>query len=266
MFPLRSPFFSPRCGSYSPHNLVIQTDGSVAFPLCKDICGVLANWSLCDYTFLFGRTSLFKFFRSSPRYAVSSPLISAAAPTSCHFSSSTLALFSPMSFLLSQTLWQKLSFFFFYQATMDGHLFLPGNDAANESTRRGVLFLQSHVVSLLQPLVSTVLFRTEGVPSHLNSFVTIFFGLQWGTWASSFVPSPVFAATDTAFCYALISLELAESSILHAEPAIIRSRTHFHSALSSYGLFAPRALVVLCLYDLWSRPWASMVFRHAPIH
>ena len=44
-----------------------------------------------------------------------------------------------------------------------------------------------------------------------------------------------------------------------------------HSALSSYGLFAPLAIWPLSLYNLWSRHWAdaqlwgSMVFRHVPI-
>ena len=45
--------------SFSPHDLVLWTDGSVPFPFGKGGSGVLANCSLCGHSFLFGRPSFF---------------------------------------------------------------------------------------------------------------------------------------------------------------------------------------------------------------
>ena len=55
--------------------------------------------------------------------------------------------------------------------------------------------------------------------------------------------SLVFAATVTSFFWVLISLGLAELRILPVAPVDTRPRTpSSHSALSSYGLFAPLTL------------------------
>ena len=85
------------------------------------------------------------------------------------------------------------------------------------------------VVSLLLSLVSTLLFsRTGGVPSHLNSLAHRFPRFPPRNLCSLVVLavfSLVYAATDTAFFWVLISLGSAESKILSAAPADPRLRT-----------------------------------------
>ena len=75
----------------------------------------------------------------------------------------TLVLSSPPSFLLSQTLWQiwqeliSLSFCFIRLQCVPGHLFLPGNDAADELARRGALLAFSAIPCSLSPLFSRLI-------------------------------------------------------------------------------------------------------------
>ena len=137
---------------------------------------------------------------------------------------------------------------------------------------------QSLVVSLLLSLVSTlVLSRTGGVLSHLN-FLTHRFP-QFSPRNLCFlvtlaVFSLVYAATDTAYFYVLISLELEELRIL---PAALED-SHPRTSISSFCtvqlpiLCATHSLATLCL-STTSGPgpgefpgfWGSMVFHHALI-
>ena len=98
--------------------------------------------------------------------------------------------------------------------------------------------LQSLVVSLLLSLVSILLFsRTGGVLSHLNSSTHRFHRFPT---RCSFVTlaafSLVFAATDTAYCY------LSRIGIIKIFSCSAYGNLSSHSALSSYGLFAPLTL------------------------
>ena len=85
--------------------------------------------------------------------------------------------------------------------------------------------------------------------------------------------SLVLTATDTAFCYTLISLELAESRILQAAPVITRPRTLLipFCTVQLRTLCAARSLVTLCILTSGPGPgkllgvWPSMVFRQGPI-
>ena len=112
----------------------------------------------------------------------------------------------------------------------------------------GVRYLrppQSLVVSLLLYLVFTFVFsRTGGVLCLPNILTRRFPRFPLRNLCSLVmldVSSLVFAAMDTAFFQALTSLGLAELRTLLAAPVDIRPRTS-HSALSSYGLFAPLTL------------------------
>ena len=160
-------------------------------------------------------------------------------------------LSSPLFFLLPKTLWQiwqklpSLSLISGYNGYPNTHLSLGTTRLISWPAKSGFSCLgQSIVNSLFLPLVSTLVFsRTGSVLFHLNSLTH---ELPWFllrnlcSLVTLAVCSFVFAATDTAFCKALISLELAELRILHAAPA--DSFRTLHSALFSYRLFAPLAL------------------------
>ena len=108
------------------------------------------------------------------------------------------------------------------------------------STLRQVQYVQVSVVSTL------FFTRTQGILSHVNCSTPMFPRFPQKNLYSLVthaVCSLVFAATDTAYCSAHISLGLAESRILLAAPADTRARNlSSHFALPSYELFAPLAL------------------------
>ena len=137
---------------------------------------------------------------------------------------------------------------------------------------------QSLVVSFLFFLISPLFyFQTGGVLSHLSSLTHRFPRLPTRNLCSLVmlaVLSLVYAATDTAFCKALISLGLAESRILPAAPADTRPRTSLISfcTVQLRTLCASHSLATFCL-STRSDPgpgklpgfWGSMVSRHDPI-
>ena len=138
--------------------------------------------------------------------------------------------------------------------------------------------LQFLVVSLLLSLVSTLAFsRTGGVPSHLNSSTYRFPRFPPRNLCSLVtlaVLSLVYAATDTAFCYVLISLGSAESRILPGAPVDTRPRTSLISfcTVQQRTLCIAHSLATLCLsttsgpgHGELSGFWGSMVFCHVPI-
>ena len=103
------------------------------------------------------------------------------------------------SFLLPQTLWQKLSSFFSCFIRLQWvprHSFLPRNDAADELARRGALLAPSAIPCSLSPLISRI---------H-SSLV----GLE-------------------AYCHILISLGLAELRIFPVAPVDTHPRTRLIS-------------------------------------
>ena len=136
--------------------------------------------------------------------------------------------------------------------------------------------LQCLVVSLLLSLVSTLVFsRTGGVLSHRNSLTHRFPRFPLRNLCSLVMLAVffvVFAATDTAYCQALVSLGLAEFFL--AAPVDTRPRTPLISfcTVQLRTLYAAHSLATLCLSttsasgpEKFPGFWGSMVFRHVPI-
>ena len=123
----------------------------------------------------------------------------------------TLVLFSPPSFLSSQTLRQicqelsSLSFCSIKLQWVPEHSFLPGNNTADELARRGALLAPSAIPCGVSPVISRTHFsQTGGVLSHLNSLTHRFprfppRNLCYLVMLAVFSLS-LYAPTDTAFC------------------------------------------------------------------
>ena len=146
---------------------------AVPFPFGKGGSCVLANCSLCgaEATLSFLAGLLCASFSAETCAILHALCWSRQHQQVCHFSSFLLlsdsrsvlaALSSPPSYLLSQTLWQiwqELSSLSFYSTRLQwvpGHLFLPGNDTADELARRGALLTPSAIPSSLPPLISLI--------------------------------------------------------------------------------------------------------------
>ena len=140
--------------SLPPHDLVLWTDGSVPFPFGKGGFGVLANCSLCgtETTLSFSAGPVCSSFFAETCAILHALRWSRQHQQVCHFSSllllcdsrSVLAtLFSPPPFLLSQTLWQIWQELSSLSSCSIRLQCVPGNDAADELARRGVLLAPS---------------------------------------------------------------------------------------------------------------------------
>ena len=205
---LCSPSHLPRCGSrlpcvFFPHDLVLWTDGSVLFSLGRGGSGILAICSLCgtETTFSFSEDPVCLSFSAEACAILHALCWSGKHQQICHFSYLTLFLFSPQSFLLSQTLWQELSSLSSCSIRLQwvpGHSFLPGNDATDELARRGALLAPSATPGSFSRIHFS---QTGGVLSHSN-FLTRRFPRFPPRNLCSFVTLNVFflvfAATDTA--------------------------------------------------------------------
>ena len=138
----------------SLYDLMLWTDGSVPFPFGKDGSDVLANCSFCGTEDFFSFTTglVCSSFSAQACTIQQAFCCYRQHQQICHYSSLFLlsnsrsaltTVSSPPFFLLPQSLWQilqGLSSLFscsIRQQWVPGHLFLPGNDAANELVRRG---------------------------------------------------------------------------------------------------------------------------------
>ena len=195
----------------------------------------------------------------------------------CHFSSLLLSdshsvlttLSSPPSFLLSQTLWhmwQELSSLSSCSIRLQSvpvHSFLPGNDAADELTRRGVLLVPS-AISCSLSLISCIHYRL--ISDWRRTISLKFFDTQVPSISIEELVLPRHARCVLShLCCNGHSLVLG--SYL---PRIGRIKNPScsvcgHSSQDTSHLILHRpATDSLCrslfgdslsLYDLWSRPW-----------
>ena len=155
--------------SIPPYDLVLWTDSYVPFPFDNGSSGVLANCSLCgtEATLFFSVGPVCSSFSAEACTIEQALCWSWKHQQVCHFSSLLLSdsrslliiMFSPLSFLLRQSFWQELSSLSCCSIRLQwvpGHLFLPGNGAANELARRGALLMSSAIPCSLFPLISCI--------------------------------------------------------------------------------------------------------------
>ena len=129
-------------------------------------------------------------------------------------------------------------------------LVFPGERRGWWAGQRGTLLAPSAIpcsLSLLLSLVSTVFFsRTGGVVSHRNSSTHSFLWFSWGTCASSSRSLCSLSSTlhRTQPSVKLLSLQDWQNreSLIQRLRAPVPGHFSSHSALSSYGLFAPLTL------------------------
>ena len=272
------------------YDLVLWTDGSVPFPLGKGGCGVLANCSLCctEATLSFSAGPVCSSFSAEACAILHALCWSWQHQQVCHFfyflllsdSRSVVAtLSSPPSFLLSQTLWQiwqelsSLSSCAIWLQWVPGHLFLPGNDTADELTRRGALLAPSAIPCSLSPLISRI--HSCLISDWRRTVSSKFFDTQVPSISTKELVLPRHArcVLSRLRCNGP-SLLLGSylSRIGRIENPSCSACGHSSQDTSDLILQCPamdslrRSLFgdSLSLYDLWSRPWESCSASGAP--
>ena len=209
-------------GFLPPYDLVLWTDGFVPFPFGKGGSGVLAKCSLCgaEATLSFSAAPVCSSFSAEALAILHALCWSRQHQQVCLFIS-LLLLFDSRSVLA--TLSSPPSFLYVYLSVRSGRnclLFPPVLSGCNGSpdtrfsrgttrlmswpdVERYLRPLQSLVVSLLLPLVSTLVFsRTRGVLFHRSSLTHRSPGFPLRNLCSLVtlaVFSLVFAARDTAY-------------------------------------------------------------------
>ena len=234
--------------SLPPHDLVLWSDGFIPFFLTKVALAYLPT-ALSE-----APRSLF-FFQEA-QYAQVSVLNSglfcmlfAGLGSTNKYATSLLLLFDshsvhaslsfPPSFLLSQTLWQELSYLLFCSIRLQwvpGHSFLPGNDAADELARWGALLAPS------------------AIPCSPSALIHSSFFSDWRRNVSS-----------KFFDTQVLSISTEELVLpRHACCVLSRLRCNGHSLLSSSYLFRIGRIELSCSVCGHSSQDTSHLILHCP--
>ena len=265
---------SPRSGSRSPYDLVLWTDCS----------GVLANCSLCrtKATFSFSAGPVCLSFSAEACATLQAPSWSGQHQQVCHFSSllllsdsrSVLSSIFPFTSIFRQ-IWQELFCLSSCSVRLQWvprHLFLPGNDAADELARRGALLLPFVVPCSLSPLISRIYSSFFlGLEAYclikiLQHTGSLDFHRETCAPSSCSLCSLSSTLQRTQPTIKLLSLQDWQNreSFLQRLRALVSGNLSSRSALLSYGL-----LRLSTTYGpgpgKWSGFWGSMVFRNALI-
>ena len=265
---------------------MLWTDGSVPFLLGKGGSGVLANCSVCgtEATLSFSAGPVCSSFSAEACAILYALCWSRQHHKVCHFSSLLLlsdfrsalaALFSPPSFLLSQTLGQIWEELFSLSSCsiklqwVPGHSFLPGNEAADELARWGALLAPSATPCSLSPLTSRIHFCL--ISDWRRTVSSKFFDTQVPSISTEelVVPRHARCVLSRLRCNGH-SLLLGSylSRIGRIENPSCSACGHSSQDTSHLTLHCPatdslrRSLFgdSLFLYDLWSRPWGVARF------
>ena len=267
--------------SLPPHDLVLWTDGSVPFPLGKGGSGVPVNCSFCgtEATFSFLAGPVCSSFSAEACTILHALCWSRQYQQVCHFSSRFLlsdsrfvlaTLFSPLSFLLPQTLWQiwqELSSLFSCCTRLQwvaGHLFLSRYDTADELARRGAILASSEIPCSLSSVITRIHSSLFSDWSHTAS--SKFFDIQFPSISTEELVLPRHArcVLSRLRCngHSLL-LGCYLSRIGKIENPSYSACGHSSQDTSHLILHCPatdslrRSLFgdSLSLYDLWSKPW-----------
>ena len=170
-------------------------------------------------------------------------------------------LFSPLSFLLSQTLWQiwqelsSLSFCSIRLQWIPGHSFLPQNDAADELARRGAILASPAIPCSLSPLTSRI--HSSLISDRSRTVSSKFFDTQVYSISTEELVLPRHArcvlsrlrCNGHSLVLSSYLSRIAESRILSTAPVDTRPRTPLisFSTVQLRTLCAAHFLATLCL-------------------
>ena len=275
---LRSDRTHSRSGILSPDTT--HASGGVIIFVRQGGSGVLANCSLCstEATHSFPADPVCSSFSAEACAILHALCWSRQHQQVCHFSSllllsdsrSVLATLSSPPFFLSQTLWQiwqELSFLSSCSIRLQwfpGHSFLLGNDAVDELTRPGALFVPSAIPCSLSPLISRNHSRYFSDWRHTVS--SKYFDTQVPSIFTEELVLPRHARCVLSHLrcngHSLL-LGSYLSRIGRIENPSCSACGHLSQDISHLILHCPatdslrRSLFgnSLSLYDLWSRPW-----------